>query len=432
MTITEEGPKATLKEIAPCQKELTVEVPLSAVEIEIEAVTQQFKRVAQVPGFRVGHAPKDLIERHHGAKVREECLRRLIGRSLEEALAAQRPMDLIGRPRIKGVRFNPKEPLSYVAEIEVAPEVPLGSYKKLKLTRPKFQVSEEALAKVLTHLQEQHAELKPLLEERAAVEGDFLLVDLTEEAQGKSPVKRRDVVIQLKGDNPAGDTLPARVSPDRTVPDSLIGAKPGEKRTIKRKDSTVLIVELKQIKVKQVPALDDALAQSVGDFDSLEALKERIRQDLRKEAEASQEHQLEAQAAEQLLADWSFDVPPSLVGSQARRLLKERAIELMNQGVAPSEVGERAQVLSEQAKVEALKEVKLFFTLRRIAGAEGISAAPEEVEDRVRALADRLRAPQEKVRQDLESKDLIDEIQWGIVRRKVFDLILKEADMKEE
>ncbi len=419
MTITEERPKATLREIAPCQKELAVEVPLSTVETEIEAVTQQFKRVAQVPGFRVGHAPKDLIERYHGAKVREECLRRLIGRSLEEALAAQRPMDFIGRPRIKDVRFNPKEPLSYVAELEVAPEVPLGPYKKLKLTHPKFQVSEEAVAKVLTYLQEQHAELKPLLEERAAVEGDFLLVDLTEESPGKSPVKRRDVVISLEPKDPEG------------VLKGLIGMKPSEKRVVKRPGGSVLKVELKQIKVKQVPALDDTLAKSVGDFDSLEVLKERIRQDLKKEAEASQEHQLEAQAAEQLLADWSFDVPPSLVGSQARRLLKERAIELMNQGVAPSEVGERAQVLSEQAKVEALKEVKLFFTLRRIAGAEGISAAPEEVEARIQTLADRLRAPPEKVRQDLESKDLIDEIQWGIIRRKVFDLILKEADVKD-
>ena len=189
-------------------------------------------------------------------------------------------------------------------------------------------------------------------------------------------------------------------------------------------------MSLKQLKVKELPPLDDSLAKSVGPYESLEALKTAIRQSLEREASESVQQALETQATQQLLEEWNFDVPPSLVGSQARRLLKERAVTLMNQGVPHPEVQERAQVLSEQAKLDALKQVKLFFVLRRIAVAEKISAQEEEVQTKVQTLANRLHLSVDEVKQDLESKDLMEELAWGIIRGKVVDLILKEAEIK--
>lgn len=409
--------KSSLKETAPCQRELRVEVPPEQVERELEQVYQELKRAAAVPGFRVGHAPKDLLERHHGTKAKEEALSRLIGRTLEEALGAQGALDLVGRPRVSDVRWEPKQPLSYVAHLELAPEVALGRYKGLRIARPKTSVTEESVAQVLEHLRETHSELKPLLEPRAAAAGDFLLVDLTTQKGAEAARRQREVVIHLDLEkDPEGILRP------------LIGMNPGESRPVTLKDGAVLTVELKQIKQREMPPLDDGFARTVGPYETLEKLKAEVRADLGRRAEALERQHLEGQALQQLGREWALDVPPSLVASQARRILKERALELMNQGVPPEKVQEQAQALTDQAKVDALQQVKLFFILRRIASAEGFTASEQEVEERVRALVVRLGTPERELRKDLEKRDLLEEIAWGIVRKKVLDLIIKEAE----
>ncbi|MBI3333035.1 MAG: trigger factor [Candidatus Omnitrophica bacterium] len=409
------------KEISPCEKELQIQVPLKAVEEEFDRVYEELKKVAHVPGFRVGHAPRDLLARYHGAKARENVLNRLIDRSLEEALKAHRSLDIVGRPVISDIRFDPGQPLSYKVKLEVAPEVLLGRYKGLKLSRPKARISEESVASVLAQLQEVHAQLRPALEARAAAEGDFLLADLVEEQKGKAPVRRRDLVIELNlKKDPAG------------ILSRLVGMSPGEKRSVQPKEGQPLTVELKQIKVKDLPPLDDAFAKTIGPFESLEALTSAVRQDMERQARESQQQALNAQAMQQLMEGSSFEVPPSLVASQARRLLKERALEAMSQGAPSAEVEERAKVMAEQAKMEALKQVKLFFILRRIAAAEGISAGAEEVEGRIQGLAQRLGRSVEETRQELESKDLLEDLGWSIARAKVLDLIVREASIQEE
>ncbi len=412
--------KTTLKETAPCRKELRVEVPAEQMQEELERVYQELGRVASVPGFRPGRAPRDLLERHHGAKAKEETLSRLIRRTLDEALGREKAMDLVGRPAVSDVQWQPRQPLSYVAHLEVAPEVRLGRYKELKLERPKVGVTEESVARLLEHLRETHSELRPVLEPRAAAAGDFLLVDLTAQkgAKGQPPQRQREVVIHLDLEKDADGILKP-----------LVGMSPGESRAVTLKDGNALLAELKQIKRREVPPLDDAFARTVGPYETLEKLKAEVRADLGRQAEASQRQALEAQALRRLGEEWPLDVPPSLVASQARRILKERAVELMNQGVPPAQVQEQAQALTDQAKLDALKQVKLFFILRRIAAAEGLSASEQEVEERVRTLSVRLGTPERELRKDLEQKDLLEEIAWGVVRKKVLDLIIKEAQI---
>ena len=399
-----------------------MEVPAGTVQVEFEAVYQELKKRAHVPGFRVGTAPRDLLERYHGEKAREQVLQRLIGRSLDEALSAQPEMDLIGHPQVKEAKFQDDRSLVYTAQLEVAPKVPMGSYKGLKLARPKAEAPDEQLSKVLEHLQQTHAELKPILEDRPAAAGDFLLVDLTQKSPNakQPPQKQKEVVIHLDLErDPEGILKP------------LVGMKPGETRTVTVKDGTALTVELKSLKAKESPALDDALAKAVGPYENLEALKEAVRKDLKAQAEASQRQSLENQVLQQLAEGWEFDVPPSLVVSQARRLLKERAMEMMNQGIASEQVQERAQLLTDQAKMDALKQVKLFFVLRRVAAAENLTASEEEVNAKVQSLAQRLQRSVEEMQKDLQARDLLDELVWGVIRGKVLDFIIRESEIKE-
>ena len=409
-----------LKEIAPCQKELEVQVPIEEVQAEYEVVYRKIKKTARVPGFRVGAAPQDLLEQYYGDTAKEEVIRRLIQRSMEEALKSQPDLDLVGRPRVTNVQMNPKAPLVYSAQIEVAPALPSGRYKGLRLTRPQLRVAEENVAQVLAHLQETHAQLSPILEPRAAKEGDFLLADLTERLPGKEPKKRRDVLIHLDIQKDELGTMK-----------QLLGMTPGTDRAVTLQDGKSVSVHLKELKVKQMPPIDDAFAKSAGPFEGLEALKEAIRKDLGERAEVEKSRALRDQVVEELLSAWNFEVPPSLVASQARRIVKDRSLSLLSQGVPSAKVEEQAKLLTEQAKLDALKEVKLFFILRRVANEEQVTASNEEVESRVAQLAKRLGLSAEEVRKDLESKDLLDELVWEVIREKVFDFILKEADIKE-
>jgi len=219
---------------------------------------------------------------------------------------------------------------------------------------------------------------------------------------------------------------------------ALVGMSPPEKRVVTFKDGRSLTVELKGIKEKELLPLDDTFAQSVGPFGpgreapkTLEELKGAIRNGLEQQTEVSQRQILEGQATHHLLEGWNFEVPPSLVGSQARRILKEKAVELMSQGVMPDQVESQVQVLTDQAKLDALRQVKLFFILRRIAAAEGISATPEEVQARVEHLAHRLGRSLEETQKELASRGLLEELIWSIIRHKVIDLVIKEAELKE-
>ena len=414
--MTEVNLKIEWAETAPCEKQLKVEVPQEAVAEEFQAVYQELRKSAHVPGFRVGHAPWDLLQKHYGGKAREEVLHRLLNRSLGEALSSQPALDVVGRPEIKEYTLEPQAPLRYTARLEIAPQVPLGPYKELKLTRPKVEIAEEGVDQILQQLRHSNAELKPLLEPRPAAAGDFLVVDLAEQRGGKPPRRQKEVVLSLDlTQDPEG------------ILKGLVGMQPAEKRTLSLKDGATVQVELKALKVKELPALDDGFARTVGPYDSLQQLKEAIRKDLEARARQSQLQALEGQALQRLVEEWKFEVPPTLVASQARRNLKSRAVQLLQQGIPPSEVQSQAQALTDQAKQDALKQVKLFFILRRIAAEERFTASEEELRSRLETLAARLKSSVEDVRRDLQSRDLLEELAWDIVRTKVVGLILKEA-----
>ncbi|MBI1953071.1 MAG: trigger factor [Candidatus Omnitrophica bacterium] len=416
--------RATLKELSPCEKQLAVEVPAESVREEEEAVYQDLKRVARVPGFRVGHAPADLIQRYHGDKAREELIQRLVNRSLDAALQEKGPLDLVGRPVISELKLAAGGgTLTYVAKLEIAPRVPVGRYKKLRLTRRSAAITESAVEQVVKQLQEHHGELRPILENRAVRAGDFLLADLTQTPAGKAPEKKRDLLLSV---------APEPEKESEGISKDLLGMTPGQKREIHLKDSTALVVELKAIKEKVLPPVDDALAQAAGSFQTLADLKAQVRKELTERAQAGQRQALESQALEELLASWSFEVPPSLVASQAKRLLKENTLELISRGVKPEEVEGRSKLLTEQAKRDALKDVRIFFILRAVAKAEGLSATEEELNQRVEALSKRLNLTPEEVRKDLEARELLEGMAWSITRAKILDLIIREAEIEEE
>jgi trigger factor len=413
------GIKAELSEIGPCQRLLRVEVPEEAVRAEFLEVYRAFRKVKSVPGFRIGHAPFDLLERYHGKAAGDEVFHRLLRSSLKEALAAYPKLDLVGRPQVTEYHLQPQEPFRYTARLEVAPEVPLGTYRGLVLHRPKIEVNDAQVEEVLSKLQHAHAQLEPVSEKRPAREGDFLVADVVEYRGGKEISKPKELVIHLDLSR----------DPDGILK-GLVGITPGEVRTVSLKAGTELKIQAKVLKEKRLLPLDDGFAKTVGPYPSLESLRQAIRKELSDEAQAAYRQNLIGQIMERLVQEWVFDVPPSLVKSQADRNLKRMALALIRQGVSFEQLNEEIQALQDRAQQDAVRDVKLFFILRRIAAEEGIKASEEELNARIEGLRARLNLSEEEVRRALEERDLLDELEWEIVQTKVLERVLDLATVR--
>ncbi len=184
-------------------------------------------------------------------------------------------------------------------------------------------------------------------------------------------------------------------------------------------------------KVKRVPALDDAFAKLVG-VETLETLRTRVRDDLTRELTAQARRAVEEQAIQTLLDQALFEVPPSLVQSQAERLLRASQWRLLSQGTAPDEVESRKAFLAESSKQGALRQVKTFFLLRQVAKAQGLAATEAEVEARITAIAAQSQRPPESVRAELQRERLLSELVWDVTRGKVMDWLLAQAQIEEK
>ena len=413
-----------------CQRELKVEVAPDAVAAAREEVYRQLQRVARVPGFRVGHAPRELVAQHYATRAREETIRRVITESLPKAVQETK-LDVLGDPEVTQVALDDGKPLTFIARCEIMPAIKLRGVKGLKITRPKVLVTDARVEEVLARLQEQRAELTPV-PPRPVVAGDYVVVDFSCTVGEKVVERRQATVLGVK---PEEDTSgisrhlvgatpgPAAITFDTTLPADLPAKEYAGK-------PATFAVTLKELKTKQVPPLDEAFAKLLG-VESLEALRARVRQDLERELTAQARRATEEQIGQALLAQHTFDVPASLVQSQAQRMLQQAQLRLVYQGIPPEEIEQRRQLLVEESKRDALKQVKLFFLLRQVAKERQLAVTEAEIEQRIQAMAASSRRPPEQVRAELAQQRLLSELTWDITRGKVFDALVADAIIQE-
>ena len=321
--------------------------------------------------------------------------------------------------------------MAFTARCEVMPAIQIRQTRGWKVKRPAAVVTETQVAEVIAQLQERHAELVPV-DPRPLAAGEYAVVDFTCAVEGKTIEQRNGAVLvikpdedtsgmsrQLVGKTPGPDPVTFQSQLPQDLPAKTYADKPA-----------TFTVTLKEIKVKRVPPADDELAKLAG-ADSLQTLQGRIREDLMRALTARSRRTVEEQLLQQLVDQARFDVPPSLVQSQAERLLREAQLRLMYQGTAPEEVQGQRELLAEQSKRDALRQVKIFFLLRQLAKDHQLTATEPEVEARVQALAAQHQRSPEQVRADLHKERLLGELVWDITRGKVMEKLLAQANIEE-
>jgi len=420
-----------IKEIEGSRRIFEVEIPADVIFGKLEEVYSEIQKEAEVPGFRAGKAPRYLIETHYKDKAHEEVKRRLISDHIIKAVKDS-GIAMIGAPQVSDIIFETGKPLKFKAEVNVRPEVKLKSYKGLKVKKDTVQVSTEDVDKVIEELRDRSAQLKDV-EGRSAKEGDWCLCDVEISVEGNPGEKNEGVWFPL---NPKS-TKPEFLS-------QLTGANSGDTKTVKtvlpanyhKKEQAgkeaVFIVTVNQIKERLLPEVDDEFAKDLGGFKSLLELRGNIREELTASKEQEIKFKMEEDLLGQVIRSTNFEAPAIMVDSEMDRLLKEMHSRLQHLGYKQEDIEKQASALKEKIKEEAVKRVKGFFILEKVAEAEGIAPSEEELNKRIELLAARSKRAVEELRSHLIEKDLMEDIKAEMAQDKALEFLVANAKVSDE
>ena len=423
--------KASVEEISPIKKKVSVEIPEDQVAKEVDSTYKDLGKKAKIKGFRPGKVPRNILERYFKDYVKAEVVQRLIEESYPKALS-ETHLEPVSPPVVDPGDFEGGKPFQYSAVIEVKPDIQLGGYTGLKIEGKKEEVKDEEVEERLKALQNLHANLKTISEARPIQAGDYVIVDYEASVGGK-PLeggKAIDFTVEVG----SGQFIP-------TLEEKLIGLKQEEEREIevsfpedygyqKWAGKTISFqVKIKEIKEKILPPLDDEFAKDLGDYSSFEELKSKMKGEIEKEKELALERQLKDRVVDQLLEANPFEVPESLVEEQAKTLVSDTKLRLAAQGVDLKNLGISEEKLQGDYRAVAQRQVKTFLILERIAGQEGILATDEEAEARLQEMAERMRQKLDVVKRYYEKNGLLPEVKAGIIRDKTLNFLLEKANI---
>ena len=375
--------RVTVAELTPVRRRLDIEIPAAEVQAELDRAFTQLGTRARLPGFRPGRAPRAILDRMFGAEVRREVLGRLVGDSFRSAIASHH-LEVVGDPDIDAGALTPGEALRYSATVDVRPVITLADVGALEVRRPSAEVPEEEVERVLGNLRESVAQLRPI-EDRMVVEaGDIVMVDVASRREGQDPVRREGVLLEAGGGSFPLALERQLVGQHRGASLSLQIPYPADHANPDIAGKTVEFdVEIRELRAKELPALDDDFARDHARCESLAELRGRIRADLERQAASRADDVVREGVLDQVLARHTFEVPPSLVERRTRAIISTLDVRL-----PPGADQEKALAeVAAQVRPRADRQVRSEMILDEMARRDGVEITDSEVADEVETLA---------------------------------------------
>jgi trigger factor len=428
----------TIENLAPCKKLVRVEVESQKVDETLDTVTKQFQREANLPGFRPGKAPRDMVVRKYGKDIEDEAKRKLISEAYKSALEEQK-LDVLGYPDIEEIQFSRGQPLQFAATIETSPEFELPEYKGIPVKREARTVTDEDVQKALEVLRESQTTFKTV--ERPAQTGDIAVVNYTGTTDGK-PIT--DVAPTAKGLTEQ-KLFWVEIGSNSFIPgfaEQVMGAKAGDRRTVTvdfpadfvtpelAGKKGVYEVEVTEVKEKVLPAIDDAFAKTYGAED-LEKLRAGVRRDLESELNYKNKKSIRTQLVRSLLNRVNFELPETAVANETRNVVYDIVQENTKRGISRDTIEQQKEQIYSAATQGAKERVKVAFMLQKIAEKEDIKISQEEISQRISFLAATYKIPAQKFLKDLQKRNGLIEIYDQVMNEKVLDLVQHEAKIED-
>jgi len=424
----------TVENLAPCKKLMRVEVEAEKVKETFDSVTNEFRKQANLPGFRPGKAPKEMVVRKYDKDIQDEVRRKLISDSYRKAVEEQK-LDVLGQPDIEEIQFSRDQPLQFAATIETAPEFQLPEYKGLVVTREARIVTDADVEKALDVLREQRVNFNTV--DRPLQAGDVAVVNYSGTCEGK-PIT--DIAPTAKGLTEKQNFW-VEASPTSFIPgfaDQLLGAKAGEKRTVNVDFPADFVtpqlagkkgaydVELVEVKEKALPPLDEELAKQYG-AESLQKLREGVRRDLENELNHKQSKSVRNQLIRAVVERVNFELPASAVAQETRNVVFDIVQQNAKRGVSRDVIEQQKEQIYSAATHGAKERVKVAFLMQKIAEKEDIKVSQEEIAQRVQFLAGLYQIPADRFLKDLQKRNGLIEVYDQIMNEKVVEMLEQNA-----
>jgi trigger factor len=425
--------KTEFADLTETKKSVAVEIPSDIVDAEIDRVARSYSRQARIPGFRQGKVPPTLIKKRFREQILHDVAHDLIPRAIDEALR-ERGLEPVDTPDVKDVSLDEGQALTFTATFETLPPIDPGPLNTISLRRPAVTLEDNAVEQTLTQLQGRAARYEPV-EGRGVDDGDTVTVDVerTPTAAGEKADHHRDVVVEIGGKaNPPGF--------DENLKGLEVGASKTftihypDDYTVKEMAGTSVeySVQVKDLRKRVLPALDDEFAKDVGEFETLQALKDRILEDLQREAEAEADRNLRGDLMKELAARVTVDIPESLVERELDRRTEEFARRLMDQNIDPRKANIDWDQFRDSQREASRESVKSALALDEISRRENVTVSDEDVEKDVAQYAERSGLSPAAVRARLEKEGALSRLSAGLRREKTMDFVIAQAQVTRD
>lgn len=409
---------------------LTVEVPAEELEKAIQSAYLKQKGKISLPGFRKGKVPRQMIEKMYGVGIFfEDAANELISQEYPKAVE-ESGLDIVSRPTVDVEQIEKGKPFIFTAEVAVKPEVTLGKYMGVQVTKIDTSVTEEEIDEEINKERENNARTITV-EDRPVADGDTAVIDFEGFVEDKpfegGKGENHSLVIgshsfidtfeeQLIGKN-TGDELEVKVTfPEEYHAEELAG-KPA-----------VFKVKINEIKAKELPELDDDFAQDVSEFDTLTEYRESVKTKLTEGKEAAAKRDKEEEALGKIIDKSKMEIPEAMIETQVGSMVNEFANRMAQQGLSMEQymqfTGMTPEKMQEQMKPEALKRIKTSLVLEQIAKEENIEVTDEEVEAEVARMAEMYGMEADKLKEYMGDAEK-DSMKKDLAVQKAVDLIME-------
>lgn len=427
--------KVNVEDVSSVKKVLHIEIPQETVVSELDVAYRHLKKNAKVKGFRPGKAPRSVLERLYKKDVHTDVLSRLIQTSFADAVK-ETDLKVVGSPLVDPPELDANGPYLYDATVEVNPELADVSIKGLELKRTKYEVGEDDIAIQLEALQKNMTKKVKLEEDRPVQDGDFIVIDYEGFKDGKpyaETAKTENFTMKI------GEANIAKEFDEQTV-----GMNAGESREIivnfpedhfndNLKNLAIAFnVTLHEIRKEEIPELDDDFAKSLGPFETLEDLKNMIKENLTQGYEKRIEQELNEQIFEALIEKTEFEVPEVMVEYELESIITDTERRLSYQNQTMEDVGLTREGLQEQYRETAEKQVRRHIILSKVVDQEELELNDEELEEGYGDMAKSLQQPVEQIKAFYDqNKERLDFFKHTLLEKKAIKLIIDNSNIED-
>jgi trigger factor len=425
--------KVEIEDISSVKRKLSIEVPADLVSREFEKAYRELNRTAKMKGFRPGKVPRSLLERYYGDRVRYEVTSKLIqetyGKSLEEHAITP-----VAQPQIEEPDIRQGEDFHYTALVEVKPRIDVSGYEGLEILREEMLITGEQVETRLQEIREAFARLEDVEEQRPVQEGDFLLVQhrilLDGEPLSEEPEER---MLEL---------VAGRV--EEKLMKALVGLDPGQEVQVphvfppddkdpgRANKEGILAVTVRTIRRKVLPELDDAFAKRLGEYGTLEELKNKVREKVEEREKQRVRSATNDAMIEQLLQRNEFEVREALVELQIEEMIRNTQRRLAVHGITLEQAGSNPEQMRARYRDSAVRAVRTSLALEAVAQKEAIHVTEDLLRGAYERIAGQTGRDVRQVEEMYRDPAALDMLKGNMLEEKALDFLRERAKMVDK